>query len=191
MANNIGNNPAPIPTTRLPDARLPNEQGRTSNDSSKTGSGDPKLSANATGFFRLPDAQDQGSNTGGDASQGGGGNSGNTMLAKAISGLTESGIYKISKKVVDNLTGRTVGPTPEVGAVQDNLAGVSTYGDGTFRRPDWDAKFSATQGRAIRISGDVPPAEAGQMLAARTEAQLNSGGPNPMVISRDRALGNG
>lgn len=188
MANNIGTNPAPIPT-RLPDARLPNEQSR--NDPSKSGAGtsDPKLSANATGFFRLPDAQDQG-NAGGDASQGGNGG-GNTMLAKAISGLTESGIYKISKKVVDNLTGRSVAPTPEVGAIQDNLAGVSTYGDGTFRRNDWDAKFAATQGRPIRISGDVPAGEAAQMMAARTEAALNDGGVNPIVISRDRALGNG
>lgn len=190
MANNIGNTPAPIPT-RLPDARLPNEQGRNANNDSKTGSGDPKLSANATGFFRLPDTQDQGSNTGGDANQGGGNGGGNTMLARAISGLTESGIYKVSKQVVDNLTGRTVAPTPEVGAIQDNLAGVSTYGDGTFRREDWNAKFASTQGRPIRISGDVPAAEAAQMRAARTEAQLNDGGPNPIIIARDRALGNG
>ena len=186
MANNIVHNPSP--TVRLPDQ--PRDQPRT-NDQSRPG--EPKLSANATGFFRLPDGQQQGGNTGGDASQGdGGGNgSGNTMLARAIAGLSDTGIVRISKKVVDNLTGRTVAPTPEVGAVQDNLAGVSTYGDGTFLRKNWDQMFASTQGRPLRVSGDVPAAEASQMLSARTEARLNDGGPNPIVIARDRALGNG
>jgi hypothetical protein len=187
MANNIVHNPSP--TVRLPDQTR--DQPRT-NDQSRPG--EPKLSANATGFFRLPDgAGQQQGGSGGDTSQndGSNGGTGNTMLARAIAGLSDTGIVRISKRVVDNLTGRSVAPTPEVGAVQDNLAGVSTYGDGTFLRKNWDQMFASTQGRPLRVSGDIPAAEAAQMRAARTEANLNAGGVNPIVMSRDRALGNG
>lgn len=190
MANKIGNSNVPLPTTRLPDQRLPNEQPRTPNDSKTTPGNPGNLSANATGLFRLPDAPDQHGGTGSGEGNGGGASGGQggglTAVAQAIQGLSDTGIQRVAGNVAEALVGPTP-PTPEVGAVQDLLAGASTYGDGTLLRKDWDAKFAATQGRAIRVSGDVPAAEAGQILAARTEARLNAGGPNPLVIARDRS----
>ena len=192
MANKIGNSNVPLPTTRLPDQRLPNEQPRTPNDA-KTPGNPGNLSANATGVFRLPDAPDQhGGAGGGDANGGGGGGSGGsaggglTAVAQAIQGLSDTGIQRVAGNVAEALVGPTP-PTPEVGAVQDLLAGARTYGSGTLLRKEWDANFASTQGRAIRVSGDVPAAEAGQILAARTEAHLNARGPNPLVIARDRS----
>jgi hypothetical protein len=43
-------------------------------------------------------------------------------------------------------------------SVLQNLGpfGVSTYADGTLQRGDWNQRFAATQGKPLRIAGEMP-----------------------------------
>lgn len=52
-------------------------------------------------------------------------------------------------------------------------------------------KRSATRAKASKLIPDLAPTKVEQIKAGRVDRNLNTSGPNPIVISRDRALGNG
>lgn len=189
MATNL---PPSIPTNiRLPDTRLPQDR-RDEAKSKDSKEKDSSLKADNTGLFqRLPDTNETGG--GGTNSQGGNqgsGNTGNTQLAAAITSLSGTQIAEVSKDVVNRLTGRTV---PEVGDVGANIQGVSTFGSGSLNggREAWMANFSSLQGQRMTSFSPVSVEDQRLIANGKMEAQLNSGGVNPLVISRDKALGNG
>jgi len=180
--------PTNLPSTpRLSDnTRLPNE--RTREEGTKPGSKESAsgVTANTGLFARLPDTNETG---GGGANNGGGGGTdnggGNTQVAQAINGLSNTQIVKVSNDVVNRLTGRS---TPELGGLSANLAGVSTFGTGTFTKNEWTNQYSSVQGNRDFQVPTLSAENQKLITNARMEAQLNSRSVNPIVISRDRAL---
>lgn len=64
--------------------------------------------------------------------------------------------------------------------------GYSTMSRGSMRRSEWDKSFASTQGKPIRLAGDMPNTWA-QQIHSNTEAvRVQTRDHNPMFVAMDR-----
>ena len=107
-------------------------------------------------------------------------------LANQIKGLTGTGIVRTAQ----NLAGKTRLPAVPRDSVLANLgpAGQNTFSRGSLRRPGFEpgGKFTTTQGKPLRIAGDMPNDWSSQIDSERLAVAVQTKPMNRDFVANGR-----